>query len=123
MTTEIIKQFNEILESFITQITPIVGSSVKTKFDLLVQVNSLLPIEKYLLYALPMRDKILNRDESYFTNNNNHKDDQDLLEQILNIQSVYHHMDDTSKKNIWDIFQAMLFLGEEYLRVKLGKKN
>lgn len=122
MTTEIIKQFNEILESFITQITPIVGSSVKTKFDLLVQVNSLLPIEKYLLYALPMRDKILNRDESYFTNNNNHKDDQDLLEQILNIQSVYHHMDDTSKKNIWDIFQAMLFLGEEYLRVKLGKK-
>ena len=121
MTTEIIKQFNEILESFITQITPIVGSSVKTKFDLLIQVNSLLPLEKYLLYALPVRDKIMNREESYFDNEENHKDDE-VLELILTVKKVYHHMDKASQKNIWDIFQAMLFLGEEYLRIKLGIK-
>jgi len=122
MTTEIIKQFNEILESFIIQITPIVGSSVKTKFDLLIKVNSLLPIEKYLFYALPMRDKIINREESYFNNEENHKDDDDVLDLILSIKKVYHQTDKASQKNIWDIFQAMLFLGEEYLRIKLGKK-
>jgi hypothetical protein len=120
MTTEIIKQFNEILESFIIQITPIIGSSAKTKFDLLIKVNSLLPIEKYLLHALPMRDKIINQDESYFNNEQNHKDDE-VLDLIINIKKVYHMMDKSSQKNIWDIFQAMLFLGEEYLRIKLGK--
>jgi hypothetical protein len=121
MTTEIIKQFNDILESFIIQITPVVGSSVKTKFDLLVQMNSVLPIEKYLLYALPMRDQILNREESYFNNEENHKDDE-VLDLIISIKKVYHMMDKSSQKNIWDIFQALLLLGEEYLRIKFGKK-
>jgi len=121
MTTEIIKQFNDVLESFIVQITPIVGSSVKTKFDLLVQMNSVLPIEKYLLYALPMRDKIMKRDESYFINNENHKDDE-VLDLIITVKNVYHQMGKASRDSIWDIFQAMLILGEEYLRIKFGKK-
>ena len=68
MSKEIVKNFNLILESFLSQITPLVGSFYIKKFQLIIKCNSTLPIEKFLVHALPLRDKILNRDESYFSN-------------------------------------------------------
>jgi hypothetical protein len=126
MSKEIVKNFNLILESFLLQITPLVGSFYITKFQLIIKANSTLPIEKFLVHALPLRDKILNRDETYFANNDNHKEKiknkNSIINEILRLQNIYVKLDQISKENVWDIFQAMLILGEDYVRLKVSKQ-
>jgi len=123
MSVEKIKQFNEILDSFLIQISPLVGTSYHYKFQQIVKVNFILPIEQFLVHALPLRDKILNRDESYFNNNDNYanKIGDNTLNEILRLQNIYVQLDSTSKDNVWDIFQAMLILSEEYLVMNKNK--
>lgn len=127
MSADIIKQFNQIVESFIVQVTPLVGSSYKHKFDLMVRLNSLMPIEHYITYALPIRDKILNRDESYFSDTETKKqatdNDENLMREMMQLQNIYFKLDKKSQEGIWDYFQAMLYLGEEYVKLKLGNNT
>jgi hypothetical protein len=127
MASEKIKQFNEILSSFLIQVSPLVGSTYNQQFETIVKYNSLLPIEQFLVHALPVREKILSRDESYFNNNSNHLekigDNSYILNEILRLQNIYSHLDDTSRSNVWDIFQAMLILGEEYVSIKYANAN
>ncbi len=127
MATEKIKQFNEILSSFLIQISPLVGSTYYQQFEMIVKYNSILPIEQFLVHALPVRDKILSRDESYFTTNSNHVDkiggNEWVLDEILRLQNIYNQLDETSRSNVWDIFQAMLILGEEYINIKVKKSK
>lgn len=124
-SSEKIKQFNDILDSFLIQISPLVGTSYHFHFQQLVKVNSLLALEQFLVHALPMRDKILNRDESYFTNNDNYKGqfggNASVLDEIIRLQGIYTKLDDKSKDNVWDIFQALLVLSEEYLVMNKSK--
>jgi hypothetical protein len=125
MSKEKITQFNEILDSFLIQISPLVGTTYHYHFQQIIKVNSLLPVEQFLVYALPMRDKILNRDESYFNNNDNHKDkigdSETTLNEIIRLQGIYSQLDSASRSNVWDILQALLILGEEYLVMNKSK--
>jgi hypothetical protein len=125
MASEKIKNFNDILSSFLIQISPLVGSTYHNQFETIIKYNSILPIEQFLVHALPVREKILNRDESYFNDNTNHinkiGDDKNILNEILRLQKIYNQLDETSRSNVWDIFQAMLILGEEYITIKMGK--
>lgn len=125
MSNEIVKSFNEILDSFLIQIAPLVGTSYHYKFELISKANSRLAIEQFLIYALPLREKILNRDETYFSNNNNHKDtvgeNENIIGEILRLQDIYLKLDEISRSNVWDIFQAMLILGEDYIRANTKK--
>lgn len=127
MASDKIKQFNEILSSFLIQISPLVGSTYHQQFQTIVKYNSLLPIEQFLVHALPVRDKILTRDESYFNNTTNHLekigDNEYILNEILRLQNIYGQIDDESRSNVWDIFQAMLILGEEYINIKVKNKH
>jgi hypothetical protein len=127
MASEKIKQFNEILSSFLIQVSPLVGSTYNQQFETIVKYNSLLPIEQFLVHALPVREKILTRDESYFNDNSNHLekigDNGYVLNEILRLQNIYSQLDDTSRSNVWDIFQAMLILGEEYVSIKYTNKD
>ncbi len=125
MSKEKIKQFNEILDYFLIQISSLVGTSYHYHFQQIIKVNSILPIQQFLVYALPMRDKILNRDETYFTDNTNHKDkignNEDTLNEIIRLQGIYSQLDSISKSNLWDILQALLILGEEYVLINKQK--
>lgn len=125
MSAEKIKQFNEILDSFLIQISPLVGTTYHYQFQQLIKYNSILPLEQFLVYALPLREKILNRDETYFENNDNHScvigDNENVLSEILRLQGIYKRLDESSKSNVWDIFQAMLILGEDYIRLNPKK--
>ena len=127
MASEKIKQFNEILSSFLIQVSPLVGSTYHQQFQTIVKYNSLLPVEQFLVHALPVRDKILNRDETYFNNNTNYVDkignNEYVLNEILRLQNIYTQIDEISRSNVWDIFQAMLILGEEYINIKMKNKN
>lgn len=125
MSNNIINQFNEILCSFLIQVVPIVGSTYYNNIQTIIKFNSTLPIENFLYYAIECRDKILNRDESYFLDKSTvkstiNRDDQ--LDEIFKLQNIYSVLDETSKNNVWDIFQALLFLGEEHIKIKYSNK-
>jgi len=125
MASEKIKQFNEIISSFLIQVSPLVGTTYHHEFQKIIKYNSLLPIEQFLVHALPIREKILARDESYFNDTTKHKkeigDDENILNEILRLQNIYSQLDEVSRSNVWDIFQALLFLGEEYIVINKGK--
>jgi len=117
-----VKNFNEILSNFLIQISPIIGSTYASQINNIIKYNAILPIEQFCCHALPLREKILNKDETYFINIENHnneiKNDVDKLNEILKLKDIYSTLDDDSKSNIWDIFQALLVLGEEYVKKK-----
>jgi hypothetical protein len=124
MSVEIVKQFNEILGSFLQQLTSSIDCKYYDKFKMAIRFNSTIAIEKFLVHALPLREKILNRDETYFTTNDYSSmvdNDDDTMNEILNLKDVYNNFDKKSKSNVWDIFQAMLLLGEDYIRDKMRK--
>jgi len=139
-----IKDFNEIFSSLLIQISPHIGSSYHIQFEQVIKYNSLLPIEQFLVYALPRKDKILNRNEEYFTTISNKPSLEQFcdnmiknkeaiidkkvtndslkhskaMDEIIRLKDIYVNLDETSKSNIWDIFQALLIIGEEYIKIK-----
>ena len=121
----IIKDFNEILSGFLIQLSPTIGSTYASQFNNIIKYNAVLPVEQFCCHALPLRDKILNKDESYFIHIEKHnseiKNDADTLSEILKLKDIYSTLDDESKSNIWDIFQALLILSEEYVTNKYIK--
>ena len=120
-----IKDFNEILSGFLIQLSPTIGSTYASQFNNIIKYNAILPIEQFCCHALPLRDKILNKDESYFIHIEKHnseiKNDADTLTEILKLKDIYSTLDNESKSNIWDIFQALLILSEEYVTNKYIK--
>lgn len=121
MTSKIIKEFNEIMEYFLIQTIPIIGNTYHFRFKQIIQTNSILPMEQFLVHILPKRDMVINKDESLFTNKQsdiiNNIDDTDIISKIFTLQDVYDDLSRSSKDNIWDFFQAMLILGEDYIKL------
>jgi hypothetical protein len=121
MASNVIVQFNEILSSFLIQVVPIVGSTYYNNIQKIVKYNSALPIENFLYYAIECRDKIMSRDESYFLDDELIKtsiEREEKLDEIFKLKNIYMFLDDTSKNNVWEIFQALLILGEDYIKIK-----
>jgi hypothetical protein len=148
-TSDIIKNFNSILESLLVQLSPVIGTTLSYNYQLVIKYNAIVPIDQFLIYALPIRDKIINRDETYFLTQNqeirvdgqikesidlsekvfnkiNNSDEESIdkyknaINEILRLKDIYEHLDNESKNNIWDIFNALLVLGEDYVKIKYG---
>lgn len=122
MNHNIINEFNDIIIALLTQLCQFTGIAYLKQFKKIIKYNSLMPIEQFLVNALPLRQKILDRDETYFNKNDYHnilKDDTNTLNEILKLKDIFNNLDNASKNNIWDFFQAMLFLSEEFLKNKI----
>jgi len=117
---EKIKQFNILMETFLTQISPLVGTSYKHYFSKLIKANALLPIKQFYVYVEPHKKQIINRDESYFKNTDNyhdyvHNDRKDkVFEEIIRLNTIYDKLDKKNREEMWLYFQALLVLSEEY---------
>ena len=123
-----VKQFNEILSSFLIQLSPIIGTTYSYQLDKIIKCNSTLPIEQYCCYILPLKDKVINKDEAYFNNTENYKDeegrdisDMNTLEELFKLRNIFNKLNDESKANVWDIIHALLHLSEEYIIIKYKK--
>ena len=130
MTTEIIKTINNIIESFLSQTSEIVGTTYFTYFRRIIKINSLIAIENGIMFMLPHKDKIFNKDETYFSDekiliNNlntsavseNFSSDQ-ILSEIFRLKDIYYKLDKISQDNVWDILQALTQLMLEYCDIK-----
>jgi hypothetical protein len=121
---EKIRTFNDLVESFLKQMAPIIGTSYHHYFTKLIQFNAVMPIKNFLHYAIPMKDKILNRDETYFTNPDNHIDkikeskEENALDEIIRLKGIWEQLSDESKVAVWDMTTVMLYTAMEYLDLK-----
>ena len=119
---ETIKNFNLILEDFLQQVSPIIGTSYHHYFKQLIKANSVEPIKKFTYYVhnseKPLAQYIESRDEEYFKNTDNYKDSIEnsntTLFEIIKLEGIYNQLDADSKDNLWGILQALLQLSKEY---------
>ena len=92
------------------------------RFNMIIKVNAIKPIHQFIKTAIPVRDKILNRDDTYF-------EEKDRLDEIKNVnemnmneifqlRNIYINLDSASKSNVWDFMTALLVISEEYLELK-----
>lgn len=123
----VIKQFNLIVEDLLKQTTYLIGTKYLYNFKILIQFNSILPIEKFTSTLYPYKERIMNKDIDFFINkdiefngyNNINTND------IIDLKNIFINIDEDSKENIWEILQALILLCEERsnTRTTLTKKN
>ena len=123
-----IKTFNMIIEDFLKQTTPIVGTTYFYYFKKLIKVNATLPINYASSHLLKYKEKILNKDISYFSDKNNISEEiseleskynnNDIMFEILRLKDIYYKLNESSRDNVWDILQALLLLTIEYNELK-----
>lgn len=128
MSAEKIKIFNSIIESFLSQTTNVVGTTYYSYFKKIIKVNALMPIENGITQLLPFKDRIFDKDESYFKNEQNYADkinipmaqvsNDTIISEIFKLKNIYEKLDDESKSNVWDILQALVQLCIEYCELK-----
>lgn len=119
---EQIKLFNEILENLLLQLSPKIGTSYHYYFKQYLKVNAITPINNFWYFAEPLEQKILNRDETYFTNTDNHNDkvkDYDQgLDEVLRLKGIYEELDNEARDGLWAITQALFLTAKEYNKLK-----
>lgn len=114
-----IKDFNSIVETFLNQLTPYIGTSYHHYYTKLIKVNSILPIQQFVKHVIPYRNKIFEKDETYFNESKNYNLNgfEDKLVEILRFQSIYYKLDKESQDEVWNYMQALTILSEEYLEL------
>lgn len=115
-----IKSFNEILETFLQQLSPIIGTTYHFYFTKLVKANAVMPIQQFINEVLPYKEKIMNKDETYFLNIEDEVEDKiqgdkKVLSEILRLKDIYSGLDEQSREEVWNYFQALVVLSEEYM--------
>jgi hypothetical protein len=117
MATQFIKDFNQLLECLIQQVTPMTGNNYHFLFTKLIKINALLPIQTFHEYAHSWKKQIEKRDETFFLDENTAKsvakDGEDLSE-VFKLTGIWKTLDDDSKNNLWEIFNGLLILSEQY---------
>ena len=117
---EKVKEFNQIIESFLIQVSPIVGTSYHFYYKKLIKVNAIEPIKLFQVeVVIPYKDKIFAKDETYFVNfDENGREklsrEDEYLRDFLKMKEIYHQIDDQSKEVCWQYLQALVVLSEEY---------
>jgi len=130
MASDKIKAFNSIIESFLSQTSELVGTTYYKYFTKVIKINSLIAMQNAITFMLPHRDKIFNKDESYFNDDSLISDNvstlnkssmfsnDQVLSEIFRLKDIYHKLDAVSKENVWDILQALTQLMIEYCDIK-----
>jgi hypothetical protein len=126
-----INSFNSIIESFLLQTSPLVGTTYHHYFKKLIAYNAPIPIQHAVMHMLPFKNIINNKNESYFTEDEvvyaeklneldglKEVDNTQILNEILRLKDIYYQLDDNSKDNVWSILQALVQLCIEYCDIK-----
>ena len=112
-----LNRFNNTLESLLLQLSNFTGKKYYNKFRRIRKINSSLPIKLWIENGLEYRQKIMNKDETYFLEKNVDKSN-DSFQEILEIKSIYNQIDKSSKENIWLYLQTLILLSEDYIKQK-----
>ena len=119
---QIILNFNEIILDLLKQTLDILGNSYLFYYQKMIKIDSLKPINTFINYGLPYKELVVSRDPTYFYDekniSNNIEDDDEkdyYFTEIIKLKSIYINVDDTSKKNLWNILDALILLSEKFI--------
>ena len=115
--SDYIKKFNNLVTSLLSQLSPIIGSKHYRNYNLFIKVNSMIGLNHFLEYMLPLKNKIIKKDESYFIScelPDELKKDKIILDEILRLKDIYYQVDNKSKESLWIYLQSMVGIAEEY---------
>ena len=127
---DIVVKFNNITIDLLSDMKHIIGNSYYYKFKLMIRINSTLPISKFNLNVLKFKKYIFEKNSEYFENDeiilneiNNSKDisEEDkeyYLNEFYYLKNIYLNIDGISRDNFWDILQVLVFLCENYHKMK-----
>ena len=120
---QIILNFNEIILDLLKQTIDILGNSYLFYYKKMIKIDSLKPINTFIKYGLPYKHLVTSRDPTYFYDEkniiNNMEDDDErdyYFTEIVKLKSIYINVDDTSKKNLWEILDALILLSEKFIK-------
>jgi len=122
---EIVVKFNNITKDLLNDMKKITGNNYVSKFNLIIRMNSTLPITKFKLNVLKFKKYIFDKNPDYFHNENiimneidSHpelvNDKEYYLTEYYNLKQIYLNIDEKSKDNLWDILKVLVFLCENY---------
>jgi hypothetical protein len=112
-----INTFNEVLSSFLTELKPFIGDSYLKKFKLVSSLSKKQPIKSFIEYVLPLQQKIVDRDDTYFTDYDMSKDN-NAISEFLHLNGLYDTLDQNSKDNVWQFLGLLLAITIEYIQIK-----
>lgn len=126
MASQIIKDFNTLLEALIQQVAPLTGNSYHLLYKNLIKINALMPIQTFAEYGTIWKQQIESRDESFFLDSNtmataaidSGNDNQVFLNNIFRLQGIWSSLDSVSKDNLWEMIYALYTLSEQYKQIK-----
>lgn len=118
---KIVKEFNNQLNDLLRQFVSITDDKDIKIYEILLKgvilKNCFMPIENFKHHVLPYKEKIYNKDEEYFLNNddylNNVKNEQSLLK-ALKLKEIYKMLNDDGKENLWNYLKVLCFYSEQY---------
>lgn len=120
-----IKTFCDLFKEFLNDLVSLHPNDsslvlLKTTITLLSATTPKLLVSQFMEYTTPYKDKILNKDESFFLNNLQN-DIQDESYSWINdeINKVKYYWPETSqdtKDKIWKYFQAFIKLGNSIMK-------
>jgi hypothetical protein len=117
---EKINTFNEVLLSFLTELKPFIGDAFLKKFKLVTSISKKQPLKSFIEYVLPLQQKIVDRDETYFTEYDMSKDG-NAISEFLHLNGMYDTLDVNSKSNVWQYLGLLLAITIEYIQIKNKK--
>jgi len=116
--SQLIRDFNDVLGNLLQQLAPKIGTTYHHYFTKFIKINAVTPINNFWYYAEDLEEKIMTKDETYFTNADNHKEKVQNtdkgLDEILRLKGIYEELDKEGRKNLWDITQGLFILAKQY---------
>lgn len=91
-------------------------ATAKNSIELLKKTNPRVLFEMFDTYIQPYRQKILDRDESFFLENsfnNETGSEESYVQTMTNLKKCWTSMSDESKENMWLYFGVLIKLGDQ----------
>ena len=100
-------------------------------FSMLTKYNSVMPVEQFAINVLPVKEMILTKNDSFFLATEFVKEfdgeflvpssKEQAMQELFRLKDIYLQLDSESKKNMWDFFEALVHISEEYVKAKYKK--
>lgn len=112
-----IKDFNDVLLGFLKELTPLMGDICLKRFKLVTALSKKQPIKSFIQYVVPLQEKIINQDDTYFTDYIQSDDDNEIS-RFLHLNGLYSTLNQQSKDTVWQYLRLLLAITIEYLQLK-----
>ena len=118
--SNIIQQFNTIVEDLLVQTTNLVGTKYLFNYRMMVRMNVIAPIERFTTSMLYYKDEINNKNINFFINKDIDCSKYNTINNndIFDLKNIFLNIDKESQENIWQILQALIILSEKRLEMK-----